>query len=131
MDSSQGRTRSNTRCSPPTIKVSAALIAPGVEPVQGAPRKSMPASASSWWIRLLADGPIVLASTTTLPFLAPCLIPLTPPLPRITDSDIAVLPTHTKTHSEFCATSAGLLHAWPPLASVANRSDFSDVFDQR
>ena len=42
MTSSQGRTRSKTFSSPPTIKVRVPLIAPGVEPVQGAPRKSMP-----------------------------------------------------------------------------------------
>ena len=53
-------------------------MAPGVEPVQGAPRKSMPDLASSSWTRRLEDGLTVLASTTTRPFCAPSLTPLGP-----------------------------------------------------
>src|ERR1035438_595598 len=116
MTSSQGRTLSKTVSSPPTIKVRVPLIAPGVEPVQGAPRKSIPALASSSWVRRLEAGLTVLASTTISPGFPPSF---TPEGPRITASDIAESPTQRKTHSACRATSAGVVHALPPASAAS------------
>ncbi len=100
-------------------------MAPGVEPVQGAPRKSMPAFASSSCTWRLEAGLTVLASTTISPLLPPSL---TPSGPRMTCSDISESPTQRKTHSACWATSAGVAQAFPP--SAASFSAFPFEFDQ-
>ena len=87
------------------MKVRVPFSAPGVEPVQGASRKSMPllakrvADARGW-----RSGEMVLASTTTAPGLRAFDDAVGP---RMTLRDMAVLPTHRNTHSEFARGLGG------------------------
>jgi hypothetical protein len=65
--------RSKTWWSPPIMNVSVPPSAPGLEPVQGASRKSTPFAASARPISRLALGAMVLASATTVPRRAPSI----------------------------------------------------------
>src|SRR5579872_2467270 len=69
---------------------------------------------------------MVLASATMAPDLTPSI---TPSGPRLTCSDIAVSPTHRKTHSAFCATSFGVAQNLP-FSAAASSFAFAAVFDQ-
>src|SRR5687767_7438697 len=126
MGSSHGRTFSKVALSPPIMKVRAPFSAPGLEPVQGAPRKPTPLAASASPTLILDDGVTVEASTTTDPGFAPLIMPSAP---RMTSSDILVSPTHKKTHSDAAATSRGVAQAIA-FSSAANFRALSAVKDQ-
>src|SRR5580704_13178816 len=90
------------------MKVRVPLIAPGVEPVQGASRKWIPLALSFSPMPRLALGEIVLASAATVPGLAPLMTPLGP---VNNSSDMRVSPTQAKMKSDCSATSLGDAHA--------------------
>src|SRR5215469_3099790 len=108
------------------MNVSVPALAPGVEPVQGASRKWILLAPSFSPIAREAEGPMVLASATTVPGLAPSMTPLGP---SNTCSAMAVSPTQRQINSDFSATSFGERQAIP-FSSATNCLTFDDVCDQ-
>src|SRR6202522_2266479 len=108
------------------MKVSVPLIAPGVDPVQGASRKWMPLAFSFSPMSRLPEGAMVLASAAIVPGLAPSITPLGP---VNTSSDMRVSPTQAKTKSDSSATCLGDAQA-TAFSSDASCCALLAVFDQ-
>src|SRR5581483_2717020 len=108
------------------MKVRVALMAPGVEPVQGISRNWIPLDLSFSPMVRLAAGEMVLASAAMASDLAPAM---TPSGPVKTCSDMRVSPTQAKTMSDCSATSFGVVHA-VAFSSEASCFALLAVYDQ-
>src|SRR5260221_7931852 len=102
------------------MKISVPPSAAILEPVTGASRKSPPCSRIFAANRTLAEGEMVLESTTTAPFCSVCETPLGP---NRTDSTALVSETQIQTTSLFFTASAavGAIFAPPNPAGGENR----------
>src|SRR5258708_26001276 len=110
----RGSTRSMLNWVPPTIKISVPFSAAILDPVTGASRSSQPCSCKSNINCKLAEGEMVLESTTMVPLPSPSTAPCGP---KITCLTALVSETQGHTPSLPLAASAGVRAVLAPGTS--------------